>query len=327
LKITEARKLLGVGPHDSASTIKKAFRQLAMRWHPDRNSAPEAGEKFARFATAYNLLLEQISDDGNEADVAPDRGADRIQELELDLETVCRGGKVEVDVETRSECEACSGRGYRETTFSQLCTACHGSGRVRRKHGLTNCPVCDGRGYTHRLPCPECDGKGKRSTNRVFTVVVPAGMFSGDELRLEGEGHPAASPSGQAGDLRLRVILRPHPLFGIEETDIVIDRPVSAFILLAGGTVSVPTPTGLLSVDIPPGPAILRETFIAGAGIPARGDRAAGALKVRFLPSLPTVSSPALVKHYRLLQKEIDRTLRQCCPELDAWEQQWLSRH
>jgi molecular chaperone DnaJ len=250
-----------------------------------------------------------------------------MQDLELDLEQICQGGKTEVGIEIQRECEACAGAGYQESAFSQPCATCHGSGRIRRKHGLANCPDCDGRGYTHRVRCPACDGKGRILSRRAFTVTLQPGMLPGDELRLEGKGYPADSPDGQPGDLRMRIVLRPHPLFSVEGSDIAIDRPVSAFILLTGGAVAVPTPTGPrgLHLDIPPGPAAPREITIPDGGIPARGKRAAGTLKVRLLPCLPSISSPALVKLYHALQKEIDRTRPQCCPELDAWEKRWLS--
>jgi molecular chaperone DnaJ len=323
LDITEARKLLGVTSRTSAAVIKKTFRQLAMQWHPDRNPASDAGEKFARFAAAYNLLLEQESNSAD-ADAAPVKGNDRKQDFELDLEQACRGGPAEVGVDNRSECEACAGTGYQEVALSQQCPTCHGSGRIRRKHGLSNCPDCEGRGYTRRIRCPECEGQGKRLARSVFSVTLLPGMLTGDELRLEGKGHPAENPAARPGDLLLRIVLRPHVLFGVDGSDIIIDRPVSAFILLAGGTVTVPTPVGPRDIDVPPGPATPREISIPDAGIPARGKRAAGALKVRLLPSLPTVSSPTLVKLYRSLQKEIEHTQPQCCPELDAWEQRWL---
>ncbi|GHT80993.1 chaperone protein DnaJ 1 [Betaproteobacteria bacterium] len=324
MDIPEARKLLGVTSRTSAAAIKKAFRQLAMQWHPDRNPAPEAGEKFARLAAACNLLLEQESSSAK-ANAAPDKGEDLRQDFELDLEQACRGGQAEVGVDKRTECDACAGSGYQEVALSQQCPTCHGSGRIRRKHGLTNCPDCEGRGYTRRIRCPECEGKGERLARSVFAVTLTPGMLSGDELRLEGKGHPAPDPAGQPGDLLLRIVLRPHALFGVDGNDITIDRPVSTFILLIGGTVTVPTPVGPRDIDVPPGLPTLREIAIPEAGIPARGKRAAGALKVRLLPGLPTVSSPTLTKLYRSLQQEIERTQPHCCPELDAWEQRWLS--
>jgi molecular chaperone DnaJ len=306
-----------------------------MNWHPDRNPDPGAGEHFARLAAACNYLLEQAGHHKHAASEKSEktdeesghskaRGKDREQDIELELELLCRGGNSEVVIETRGKCPSCAGRGYNETTHGQLCARCHGSGRIHRGKALERCPDCDGNGYTHRLRCAACDGKGEQVVRRVLTVNIPPGLLPGDELRLKGEGHPAATPKGHPGDLRLRIRLKPHPLFVLDGSDVVLDRPVSAFVLLAGGTVTIPSPSGLRHLELAPGTASTREISIAGAGVPARGSRVAGTLKVRLSPCLPTVASPALLKLYRALQTEIDNKGQACIPELSDWEARWL---
>jgi len=328
VKTTEARKLLGVGRDATPHAIKKAFRHLAMLWHPDRNPAPEAHEKFARLSAACDLLLEPFiqetthTDDksGSPASKAESRGPDRNQDIELDIEQLCLGGKADVVLESGVECTECAGQGHREHDRSQLCTHCQGSGRVRHGKNMNRCEDCDGRGYSRRIRCPQCHGSGRQISRRILAVTIPSGLLPGDELRLEGEGYAPASGKGPPGDLRLRIQLRPHPLYTLDGSDILLERPVSAFVLLGGGSVSVPSPSGLYDINIEPGSTTSREQDIPSAGIPARGKRAAGKLRVRFVPVLPSSPTPALIELYHALQAEIGHTL----PELSAWERHWL---
>ncbi|MDR3214006.1 MAG: DnaJ domain-containing protein, partial [Azoarcus sp.] len=186
MKTSEARKLLGVGSDASPATIKKAFRHLAMFWHPDRNPAPEAGEFFARLSTACDHLLEMAPAPAHGAGKAASRGEDRRQDIDLDIERLCLGGEAEAVIESRTECTECAGTGYFESEHSQLCAGCQGSGRVRVGKGLFRCEDCDGRGYTRRARCLQCKGTGERVSRRTLTVTVPMGVLPGDELRLEG---------------------------------------------------------------------------------------------------------------------------------------------
>jgi molecular chaperone DnaJ len=332
VKTTEARKLLGVGRDTTPQAIKKAFRHLAMIWHPDRNPAPEAHEMFARLSAACDLLLEPFeqetphADDINSpaANEKKSTGADRNQDIELDIEQLCLGGKAEAVIESVVECAECAGRGYQEHGHSQLCTHCQGSGKVRRGKNLIRCENCDGRGYSRRIRCPQCYGSGHQVARRVLTVTIPPGVLPGDELRLEGEGHAPASGKGRPGDLRLRIQLRPHPLYTLDGSDIVLERPVSIFVLLGGGSISIPSPGGPRKLDIEPGPASVRELDVPGAGIPARSKRAVGKLRVRLVPVSPSSPTPALIKLYRALQAEIVRAGTDTLPELAAWEHRWL---
>ena len=333
MKTTEARKLLGIGPEASPEAIKKAFRHLAMKWHPDRNAAPGAGEFFARLNAACEQLLSshphtrstrKTSAQDEKPEKPSTQGEDRFEDIHLTIEQICLGGMAEVSIKSAAECDICLGKGFHESDHSQLCSHCQGSGRVRVGRILTPCDDCNGRGYTRRARCPQCDGKGKIITQRKLTVTVPPGVLPGDELRLEGEGHRPESGKGKPGNLRLRIQLSPHPLYTLDGTDIVLERPVSAFTLLGGGTVVVPAPDGPHYLDIEPGPATAREQIIIDAGIPARGKRTAGQLRVRLVPVLPTTTSPALLKLYHALQDEIERAGPQALPEVVAWQKRWL---
>ena len=326
MRTAEARKLLGVDAAATPEAIKKAFRHLAMLWHPDRNPAPEAGEFFARLNAACEHLLAITAAARASTRKTTSRGEDRHQDIELDIEHICLGGQAEVALKTSTECTVCGGEGFIESASSQLCPHCQGSGRVRIGRELFRCEDCDGRGYTRRVRCPNCNGSGKQIDTRMLAVTVPPGVLPGDELRLLGEGFPPESGKGCPGDLHLRIRLRQHTLYTLEGSDLTLERPVSAFVLLGGGTVAVPSPGSLHDLELKPGPASAREQVIAGAGFPARGKRAAGKLRVRLAPVLPSVSTPALVKLYHALQTEVEHAGRNSLPELAAWEKRWLSK-
>ena len=141
LKDAAAHDVLGVAADADAASIKRAFRRLAMRWHPDRNSAPEALETFKRLRAAYVQMMgfqeeEEADDAPPEAEAASSsqskaRAADHFQDLELSIEEVFHGGEKSVWIESQASCEACDGSGVVELAHSRLCSCCHGSGPLR----------------------------------------------------------------------------------------------------------------------------------------------------------------------------------------------------
>ncbi|PKO50164.1 MAG: molecular chaperone DnaJ, partial [Betaproteobacteria bacterium HGW-Betaproteobacteria-21] len=323
-----------------ATTIKKAFRRLAMRWHPDRNPDPAALEHFKRLRAAHDRMLgSQDGDDSEtgEADTQDEspsaaraesgfpRGADRWQDLELSLEEAFSGCEKQVPLESVVICDTCEGSGRIQLAHGRLCQCCHGTGRIRTKGGLVACDDCGGRGYSNQAPCPDCDGVGTRRPARMLLVKVPAGMFVDEELRLEGKGEQADSTEGRPGDLRLRVRLSPHPLFRLDGRDLLLERPVNAFRMLAGGKLVVPVPGGTLEVDVEAGTCESRELRIEGAGFRGRGARPAGALRIKLHPVFPAAPGPKLVALYRKLDAEIQHDIDTSLPQLAEWERTWLS--
>lgn len=330
--MSDTHALLGLPAGASAQQIKRAFRKLAMHWHPDRNPDPAAAEQFRRLRDAHDRLLAALLDD--EADTAhedgaatrqpPQRGADRWQTLEISIEESFAGALRTVEVERRSPCAQCAGSGIEKLSVSRLCTPCRGSGRVRGPAGLERCPDCEGRGYRNTGPCGACGGSGEQLQTRHLEVRIPPGVVDDDELRLAGEGEPHADARHHAGDLRLRIRLANHPLFRREGRDLVLRRPVSALRLLIGGTLRVPHPEGVRSLELEPGLAHPRSVRVPGAGFPAHGRRARGDLVIEFEPELPHAPEPSL----HGLIDELDRALavraEHHFPELARWESVWL---
>lgn len=344
----DAHRLLGLEPGADERAIKRAFRRLAMRWHPDRNSDPAAHEHFKALRAAYERLLAALrqdhlagawgeegtardgADDGREAEAAEEpgvpRGADRSQRFELSLEEACLGCEKLVEVVDDTVCDVCGGRGEELLALTRLCAACHGSGRLRSRGGLVRCGACGGRGYLNKADCTACYGSGRRQARTRVAVTVPAGIRGGDELRLAGKGAPSAVAGGRPGDLLLCVVLAPHPLFRLDGNDIVVRRPLSALRLLLGGELKVPRPGGVCRVVLEPGAASARLLRIEGEGFPGRRGEATGALVVELVPVLPEAADHDLRPLIERLEAALARDPGRHLPEVARWEARWLDR-
>ncbi|WP_041656635.1 DnaJ C-terminal domain-containing protein [Azoarcus sp. KH32C] len=341
--------LLGLQPGATAHEIKKAFRRLAMRWHPDRNPDPHALEHFKQLRAAYETLIDAFAHpqrdevqtaaeapsetaDGADADAQADEsddgpvGADRHEDLELSLEDACCGGTVEVTVEDVETCNACDGSGRETLRHSRLCTHCHGSGRLRGKRGLTPCTHCSGRGYVTTQACGACGGSGQRHPARRLAVRIPAGVLGGDEIRVARAGHPTADdePNGIPGDLVLHVRLAEHALYRLDGRDLRLTRPVSALRLLIGGEIAVPLPHGVRQVALQPGTVEARTLRVAGAGFPGREGQSDGDLFIELVPVMPRNIDDELRPLLEQLDTLLMRGHSRYLPDVAVWEDRWL---
>lgn len=336
--MSDAHALLGLQPGATTQQIKRAFRKLAMHWHPDRNPDPAALEHFKQLRQAHDRLLAALLDDGGEAETgaagtadatesgtATPRGADRWQTLEISLEEAFLGATRPVCVQTPRPCSQCGGSGIERLSVSRLCEPCRGSGRIRGAKGLVRCPECEGRGYRNTQPCSHCAGSGEEVGERWLQVVIPPGLIDDDELRLAGEGE-AHADGHPPGDLRLRIRLLPHPIFRRDGRDLILQRPVSALRMLIGGPLRIPHPAGVRTVSLEPGVAHARTMRVAGAGFPARGQRAAGDLVIELDPMLPQSPDTQLHALIEQLDAALGKSAKRHFPELARWEADWLDR-
>ncbi|ATE62585.1 DnaJ C-terminal domain-containing protein [Thauera sinica] len=334
--MNDAYTLLGLHPGVAQKDIKRAFRRLAMQWHPDRNPDPAALEHFKALRAAYERLLASAesgpaAETGTDApqdthpaggDASP--GADRRQDLSLTIEEAWLGCEKPVKIAREAECATCGGSGEEALAHTQLCKDCHGSGRVRVGGNLERCKVCAGRGYRTQRTCTDCEGSGRTQAWRTLAVKVPPGLLGGDELRIAGAGEPSPHPDGASGDLRLRVLIAAHDLYRLEGRDLRVSRPVGALRMLAGGDIEVPVPGGSVRLHVEAGKAAPRELRVDGAGFPAGRGQPAGALIVELRPVAPE----ACDKHQRQVLEELDaelsRKAKRHYPELAEWETNWL---
>src|SRR5690606_26271774 len=158
----------------------------------------------------------------------PRRGADVGYVMELDLEEAVAGIERRIEIPTLAECEPCKGTGSEDGKL-HACGTCQGRGQVRFQRGIFSmqqpCPQCHGRGQTFANPCPACRGAGRIEDEKVLSVKIPAGVDSGDRIRLSGEGE-AGPPGSPPGDLYVEVRVRPHEIFERDGDDLHCEVPI-----------------------------------------------------------------------------------------------------
>ena len=345
-------KVLDVPRNASEAEIKKAYRRLAMKYHPDRNPGDkEAEESFKEAKEAYEVLTDeqkraiydQHGHDGIDAarqgggaggfggadfgdifgEVFGDifggarrggrsqvfRGADLRYELELELPQAVFGYTTEIEIPRLMECETCHGSGAAKGHTPTTCDQCQGSGQMRISQGFFQlqqpCNRCRGTGRIIRNPCDTCLGQGRVRRTRKLSVKVPAGVATGDRIRLGGEGE-AGRNGGPAGDLYIEMNVKPHSIFEREGDDLSCEVPVSFATAVLGGSVKVPTLEGDVSLKIPAETQSGRVFRLRDKGVkPVRGgDR--GDLFCRVVVETPV----NLSNDQRELLKKFDESLR-----------------
>jgi molecular chaperone DnaJ len=298
-------KVLGVAKAASAEELKKAYRRLAMKYHPDRNPGDkEAEEKFKEAKEAHDVLSDAeqraIYDqhghagvdaarqgggpggpgggagfgggaDFNEifGDVFGDifgggrrrgggnqafRGADLRFEMQLDLHQAVFGHTAEIDIPKLIECESCHGSGAAKGHSPVTCDTCGGNGQVRVSQGIfqlqQTCPRCRGSGRIVKNPCDTCLGQGRVRRHKKLSVKIPAGVDTGDRIRLSGEGE-AGRNGGPPGDLYVEVSVKEHAIFERDGEHLSCEVPISFATAVLGGSVEVPTLDGQVVLKIP----------------------------------------------------------------------------
>lgn len=321
-------KILDLSPEATPAEVKRAYRRLAMRWHPDRNDHPEATERFKEIRAAYEALAVRAEEqpasasDAETPAEAPSRAqaADIRFNLEITLAEGFAGCRKMVSYQRGHACPTCDGTGEHGISRTRFCGECHGSGRLRdQQSGLVNCHVCAGRGFFIERKCPDCAGSGRDTADVSLQVKIPPGMLSGDDLRLSGQGEPAMEELA-AGDLFLTIIIAEHAHFRLQGRDLHLEMPVNALSLLVGGEIVVPLPVGAASLSLAAGSVELRQLRVAGRGYPGRGKMPAGDLHLTLRPVFP---SNLDAKQRKLLQQCIaaldSQTADGNFPEIAAW--------
>ena len=323
-------EILGVERSADEREIKKAYKRLAMKFHPDRNpDNPEAEEKFKEAKEAYEILTDaqkraaydkfgHAGVDPNQAgpggfgggadfgdafgDIFGDifgggrrsqraaRGADLRYNMELTLEEAVRGVSKEIKVPTLVECDECHGSGARSGTSAQTCPTCHGSGQVQMRQGFfavtQTCPHCHGKGKIVTDPCRKCHGDGRVQKTKTLSVKIPAGVDTGDRIRLAGEGE-AGEFGAPAGDLYVQVHVKEHPIFVRDGNNLFCEIPISFTTAALGGEVAVPTLDGKVMLKIPGETQTGRMFRLRGKGVRSLRSGAEGDLLCKAVVETP----------------------------------------
>jgi molecular chaperone DnaJ len=241
---------------------------------------------------------------------APAQGADIRTDVSLSLREAAFGATREIDLSHPSPCEACSGTGAKSGEL-EGCATCGGRGQVARAQGAfvmtTTCPACHGRGMRAKEACDECEGGGQVDVERVVKINVPAGVDTGQSLRLSGRGQDGAR-GGPAGDLYVTVHVEPDEEFQREGFDLIHHLSVTYPQAALGAKVEVPaleedenaTETVKIRAGIQPGETLV----VRGAGVPRLNGRGRGDLICVVEVEVPK----RLSREQKRLLKELDRT-------------------
>ncbi len=250
------------------------------------------------------------------------RGADLQYNIELTLEEAVRGVKKTIKIPTYVDCDSCDGSGAKKGSSPITCDTCKGAGQVRMQQGFFSvqqtCPGCHGQGTVIKDPCARCSGQGRVRKEKTLSVKIPAGVDTGDRIRLTGEGEAGGS-GAIPGDLYVQVRIREHAIFDRDGDHLYCEMPISYATACLGGELEVPTLDGKVKLKIPAETQTGRMFRLRGKGInPMRGGMR-GDLLCRVVVETPV----NLNKEQKAKLKEFDDFLKgskkQHSPKSSNW--------
>src|SRR5881392_1334552 len=319
-------EVLGVARGAHEDEIKRSYRKLAVKFHPDKNpNDPHAEEKFKELGEAYDVLIdadkraaydryghaafaqggqgfgggfhdpfdifrEAFGSGGGRADERQ-RGSDLRYDMQITLEEAAFGTEKEIEIRKLDTCDQCHGSGAEQGSRSIHCPTCGGRGQVISSRGFfqvsQTCPRCRGAGQIIEKPCHKCGGEGRIENSSRIKLKIPAGIGSGSRLRSSRNGE-AGIRGGPPGDLYVVLHIKEHPVFQRDEDDLYCEVPISFPLAALGGEVPVPTLEGKANVKIPAGTQSGQIFKLRGKGVVNVEGRGRGDLLARVIVEVPT---------------------------------------
>ena len=314
---TEYYDRLGVSKDASQDEIKRAYRKMSKKYHPDINKEPGAEEKYKEVQEAYETLsddqkraaYDQYGPDGANGfggqggfggfdggagfggfeDIfssffgggatrnpnAPRQGDDLQYRVNLSFEEAIFGAEKEVHYNREATCKTCSGSGAKPGTSPVTCGRCHGQGVINvdtqtplgMMRRQVTCDTCHGTGQEIKEPCQTCHGTGHEKQSHKVSVKIPAGVETGQQIRLAGQGE-AGFNGGPYGDLFVIINVNPSDKFTRDGSTIYYTLNISFVQAALGDTVEVPTVHGNVEMTIPAGTQTGKTFRLKGKGAP-----------------------------------------------------------
>jgi len=275
----EYYKILQVDEKATQDEIKKSFKKLAHKYHPDKNTDNEAKEKFMKIQEAYEVISDPEKRSNYDAfgtaepqyrnpfgndpfsdmfnnftHQRPRKKAGNIQlHISLKFEEAVSGKDLDIELKVREKCSSCHGTGN-QGGQKIFCPTCSGTGSIGHGGGFFSirmpCPSCNGNGFLSKNSCPNCNGKGNHNKTKKMHIKIKPGISDGDKILMKGQGHQDAD---LPGDIVGIINVLPHEYFKRDGDDIFIDIPITYMQAVLGDEILVPTINGKVSVIIPSG--------------------------------------------------------------------------
>ncbi len=353
-------EILGVSQSASEKEVKKAYKKLAMKYHPDRTAGDKSKEEtFKEVKEAYEVLnddqkraaydqyghaaFEQGGHGGfgggggggfgqDFGDIFGDifgggggrgrqrqqRGSDLRYNVDLSLEDAVKGKSLEIKVPTYVNCEPCDGSGAKPGTSAKTCSTCHGHGQVQMRQGLfavqQTCPTCGGSGKVITDKCSSCYGEGRVKKTKTLSVKIPAGVDTGDRIRLSGEGE-AGENGAPAGDLYVQVNVREHDIFVRDENHLYCEVPISFIAAALGGEIEVPTLGGKVKLKVPKETQTGKMFRLRGKGVKSVRSSSTGDLMCKVVVETPVNLSGDQADLLRQLEEKMANSTKKHSPK------------
>ncbi|MGI6070743.1 MAG: molecular chaperone DnaJ [Blautia sp.] len=336
-------EVLGVDRNADEATLKKAYRQLAKKYHPDVNPGDkEAEQKFKEATNAYAILSDpekrkQYDQFGHAAfenggagaggfggfdfsgadmgdifgDIfgdlfgggsrrrarsGPMKGANLRARVNITFEEAVFGCEKELEISLKDECTTCHGTGAKPGTQPVTCPKCNGEGQIvytqqsmfGMVRNVSTCPECNGTGKVIKEKCTTCRGTGYTSSRKKIQVSIPAGIDSGQSIRIREKGEPGTG-GGPRGDLLVEVSVARHPIFQRQDMNIFSTAPITYAQAALGGEVRISTVDGDVMYDVKPGTQTDTRIRLKGKGVPSlRNKSVRGDHYVTLVVQVPT---------------------------------------
>jgi DnaJ-class molecular chaperone len=287
---------LGVSKTATPEEVKKAFRKLAKKYHPDQNKDPKAKERFAEANQAYEIVGDETKRGQFDRGEIDADGKPRFQGFET------AGGRRSgfSGFDFNEGGEAPFARGFRSQSGtidpSDLFADLFGAARAGRGGGQARSVKGEDVKATVTVTLKEAVHGGNARvtlpTGRTLEIKIPAGIEDGKQIRLKGQGQGASG--GTPGDAIVTVQIAKHKLFTIDGRDLRVDLPVTLYEAVLGAKINVPTLDGLIELALPPGQRSGRTLRLRGKGLPAAAGQPAGDLLITPRIVLPDGADPAL---------------------------------